>query len=456
MPFGPKIKSLAAKGLILIPWALLIAFSLIYFSFGGKPALIYSIFLPLLLWIYGSHEAFLDSPSLPWALGCCAVLFSFIFLHPVRSSIPELAGLILQWLLMACCLALSSLFFSRVQSQILEIRDEIEQLSVSLKSKLKENEFYQNRIASLKSQIGERRRLASYAREMGTLLDPNLIRQTLIEKTKKLFPSEAVSLRSVSVEDPIDAWVGERKISVLIKDTDHDQRLGTAGPAGKISKSVIATPLLVSRKLMGLLRVDSEAAGRFSEPDLQELEVYASLAILALENAQLFSEVNAMATKDGLTGLATHRIFQDKLAEELLRAARYRTPVSLIMADIDHFKSVNDTYGHLAGDEVLREMGKILLGRLRPVDFAARYGGEEFCLILPGYSLKETKDLAEAIRGDLESHAMFPGGRAFSVTASFGCAVFPQDAQVASQLLRKADERLYRAKSSGRNRVLCE
>src|SRR6185436_14288918 len=193
---------------------------------------------------------------------------------------------------------------------------------------------------------------------------------------------------------------------------------------------------------------------RFSETDLQELEVYAYLATLALENARLFSEINALATRDGLTGLATQRIFHERLTEEVLRAARYRTPVCLIMADIDHFKQVNDQRGHLAGDAVLKEVGQILLGRARPVDLAARYGGEEFCLILPGVSAQESKKLAEEIRREIETRAMGSGGTAFSVTASFGCASFPEDAQTASQLVRKADERMYAAKSQGRNRVI--
>ncbi len=439
------------KSLVLIPWAALAAFSLAYFSEAEYPGLLFPIFLPLLLGVYAAHEIFLESPSLPWVWGGYAVLLPFIFLHPARPDLRHGAVLVSEWLMIGGTLFAASLLFSKLHNETLAIKDGIAEVAHGLKSKLKENDFYTAKIKTLKAQIGERKRLAGYAREMGTLLDPALIRQTLIEKTKKLFPDDQVSLRVLTTEDSIDAWVGEHKNSILVKDCGHDKRVINAS-----SKSVIAAPLTVSKKLMGLLRVDSAKPNRFMEADLQQLEVYSSLAILALENAQLFSEVNALATKDGLTGLATHRIFQERLTEELLRAGRYHTAVSLIMVDIDHFKSVNDSYGHLAGDQVLKEMGRILGGRLRPVDFAARYGGEEFCLILPGLSITEARELADSIRREIEGLSIFSAGRNFSITASFGCSVFPQDAQIASQLLRKADERLYKAKSGGRNRVVTE
>jgi diguanylate cyclase (GGDEF)-like protein len=124
------------------------------------------------------------------------------------------------------------------------------------------------------------------------------------------------------------------------------------------------------------------------------------------------------------------------------------------MLDIDHFKLVNDRHGHLAGDHVLKTIGQILLLSCREVDFAARYGGEEFTLILPGIDAKEAWTAAENIRRKISEQQMAVSGRIFNVSVSIGCAFFPQDAQIASQLIRSADERLYRAKSMGRNRVI--
>ena len=407
------------------------------------------------MWIYGSHETRLDSPSIPWVLGVYALLLLFIFLHPTPRAFAETLCMVLQWAVIGCAAGMAALLFDDNQARLLAVRDKIGELAGALKERSKVNEFYRAKIPALHAQIGERKRLAAYAREMGTLLDPGPIRETLIRKTRNLFPQDEVSLRTAPSADPLELWVRDRKVSILVKDGSADKRL-TAFPAAAASappRSAIATPLMAGRKLMGILRVDSPQTGRFSEADVLQLEVYASLATLALENAHLFSEINALATRDGLTGLATQRIFHERLSDELLRAARFRNPVALIMADIDYFKKVNDVHGHPAGDQVLKDIAKILQAGLRPADLAARYGGEEFCLVLPGLSSADARRLAEDIRRNIEAHPVRTAGAAFSVTASFGVASFPEDAQTESQLVRRADERLYQAKTQGRNRV---
>lgn len=451
-----NFKMLARKSWVIVPWTVFAATAAFYFGVSETPALIYPVFLPLLLWIYESHESRLESPSVPWVLGTYALLLMFIFLHPFRRAFSETLSMMVQWIIIGCSAGMAALLFDDIQAHLLAARDKIGKLAEALKAKAKTHDFYRSKIPALKVQIWERKRLAAYAREMGTLLDPVPIRETLIQRTQNLFPQDQVFLRTAPSADPVDLWVRERKNSILIKDGAADKRLAAypAAAASTPPKSAIATPLLASRKLVGILRVDSSLPGRFSEADVQQLEVYASLATLALENAHLFSEINALATRDGLTGLATQRIFHERLSDELLRAARFRTSVSLVMADIDHFKLVNDRHGHPAGDQVLKDVAQILLGRLRPVDMAARYGGEEFCLILPGFQAAEARRLAEEIRQEIETRPVRAGSAALSVTASFGVASFPEDAQTESQLVRKADERLYQAKSQGRNKVV--
>ncbi|OGR85493.1 MAG: hypothetical protein A2901_05065 [Elusimicrobia bacterium RIFCSPLOWO2_01_FULL_54_10] len=411
---------------MLIPWAAYALFAWAFMHAPEKPALLFSLFLPLILWIYHTHESALESPSIPWLLAGYSALLIFIFFHPARAGFADTLSLILQWVIIGACAVMAVVQFDELQKEVLITRDKTDELSKAVKDKTKTNDFYRQKIPALKSKIGERKRLSTDAKEMGTLLDPGLIRKTLIEKVQNLFPAETVSL-SPSV---------------------------TAATAATAGKSSISTSLHSGKTLMGTLRVDSAARARFSETDMQQIEFYASLATLALENAKLFSEINALATRDGLTGLATQRIFLERLAEELLRGGRYRTPVALIMADIDHFKHVNDGHGHLAGDQVLKDVSQIFAGRIRPVDLAARYGGEEFCLVLPGLTLQESFGLAETLRREIEAREVLTGSARLKVTASFGCAAFPDDAQSASQLVRKADERLYKAKSQGRNRVI--
>ena len=173
-----------------------------------------------------------------------------------------------------------------------------------------------------------------------------------------------------------------------------------------------------------------------------------------MENIQLFEKVNELAIKDGLTGLYTHRAFQSRLEEEILRSARSKVPFSLVMADIDHFKSYNDTFGHQAGDAVLKAVSEAISGGVREIDFAARYGGEEFALIITAADKAQAAAVAEKIRLALERLAFNFGGKASRVTSSFGVAEFPAEASAAGQLVRAADERLFRAKQAGRNRVV--
>jgi len=170
----------------------------------------------------------------------------------------------------------------------------------------------------------------------------------------------------------------------------------------------------------------------------------------------MFERVRELAIKDGLTGLFTHRAFQTRIEEEILRAARSKVPFSLIMSDIDHFKSYNDTYGHQAGDAVLKAVARELAESIRDIDFAARYGGEEFAVILTGVGKARAAGVAEHIRKALEARRFSFNGEVTRVTASFGVAEFPAEAAIASQLVRSADERLYRAKHGGRNRVVYE
>ena len=162
------------------------------------------------------------------------------------------------------------------------------------------------------------------------------------------------------------------------------------------------------------------------------------------------TELAALATTDGLTGLLNQRVFAERLAEEFLRARRYGEPLSLIVLDVDRFKSYNDSFGHLAGNGVLRELAEVLRGHARETDLVARFGGEEFALILPHTEAAEAVTLAERLRAALEEAAW---SAPYQITASLGvCALTPEMAD-ADALVACADAAMYRAKAGGRNRV---
>ncbi len=169
------------------------------------------------------------------------------------------------------------------------------------------------------------------------------------------------------------------------------------------------------------------------------------------QNQQVLTE---LATMDELTKVYNRREFNRRLALELARSQREGHPVSLMMVDIDHFKKLNDTHGHQAGDDALRQVSHIIKTEVRPSDQAARYGGEEFAVILPHANREEAYAVAERLRQHIAAHdILIADGPILKVTASLGCATFPLDAQTADALTAEADRALYQAKSSGRNQV---
>lgn len=191
----------------------------------------------------------------------------------------------------------------------------------------------------------------------------------------------------------------------------------------------------------------------FSMHDVEAASLLVGHAVVALENARLHRILERQALVDGLTGLANRRVAEETLAAELARATRFGSPLTLVMADLDSFKGVNDRYGHPAGDVVLREFAGVLQESLREIDLAARWGGEEFCLVLPGTDAAGAARLAERLRRVLEERAILTAeGVPFAVTASFGVAECPPLATV-DDLVAAADAALYEAKRAGRNRV---
>jgi len=168
--------------------------------------------------------------------------------------------------------------------------------------------------------------------------------------------------------------------------------------------------------------------------------------------SQYHDVVFRMAITDGLTSLANRKQLDTVLAEELPRAQRHGRHLAILMMDVDHFKSINDTYGHLTGDSVLRGLAQALQKRLRPNDKLGRYGGEEFCLVLPETSLSSAVRIAEELRGIVANQTFVAEGREISVTVSIGAAA-AAPVMTVEQLYKAADEMLYKAKHAGRNRV---
>ncbi|NKJ42435.1 diguanylate cyclase [Novosphingobium sp. SG720] len=217
----------------------------------------------------------------------------------------------------------------------------------------------------------------------------------------------------------------------------------------------ICLPLTSQRETLGLLYLESHRAGESDAASEANLTVLAENIALAVANLRLREALRAMAMADPLTGLANRRHLEAVLEAEIAMAQQHPHPLSCIMVDVDHFKRFNDTYGHDAGDVVLREVASALKGCLRDGGFAARVGGEEFLLLLPGLPVEQAIDRAELMRLRIsELKLRVDGGDLGTVTASFGVAGTPEICEP-HKVLQTADAALLRAKKAGRNRVVC-
>jgi len=211
-------------------------------------------------------------------------------------------------------------------------------------------------------------------------------------------------------------------------------------------------PLKSGDRVLGTLVAASRKRGVFDDEAVRMLEVIALQTAQALQRAQLFAAVERLATTDGLTGLHNHRHFQNLLEQNTSLALRYQKPLSLLMCDIDHFKTVNDTYGHPAGDLVLKGVAEILERQARQTDAVARYGGEEFALILPETDSEAARAIAERIRVAVEQATFMTELGPLKITLSLGVATLPDVARLKQELIDQADQALYAAKRGGRNR----
>jgi diguanylate cyclase (GGDEF)-like protein len=217
------------------------------------------------------------------------------------------------------------------------------------------------------------------------------------------------------------------------------------------SFSRMCIPLVSFEKALGVLALDSSKAMSFHESDVQPLESVADICVTAIQNAQHVDRVRQLAYIDGLTGIFNRRFFEMRIAEEMERARRYDGSLAVIMIDIDNFKKLNDEFGHLLGDEVLRQVSSVFSLQLRRIDVVCRYGGEEFAMLLPQTTAEQALSVAEKLRREVADW-QFPGVPR-AVTISAGTAAYPAQGSTRDELVRAADAALYAAKQQGRNRV---
>jgi len=279
---------------------------------------------------------------------------------------------------------------------------------------------------------------------------------------------EAVWRHLPTLTDGADAWLVLRTDSGWERMTDVSCAQWPAGDVERIADEVVARPLAEQEAATGLdasghtcfvLLIGSSPAGVLalaqngSQSATQKLGAAAALLTIAIRNAQLFANVRDHSVKDGLTGCFNRAHTLEILDGELGRSRRAGTALSLVMFDVDHFKKVNDRYGHLSGDSVLSAVGQRLRQVLRKSDVRCRYGGDEFLIVLPETDTAGAARVAEWIRGEMEQIVVAPSGERLAFTISVGTATGHSGEVNAQTLIGRADQALYRAKAHGRNCV---
>src|SRR5438445_34511 len=248
----------------------------------------------------------------------------------------------------------------------------------------------------------------------------------------------------------------ERPEQVLELDLvdEHGEPLSAARRVGL--QRAVAVPMCLAGEIVGVLVIHLRSPRTLERSEVRVLQTLANQAVIAIENAAAYEHTKQLATTDAMTGVANHRELEAYLDRELLRSRKTREPLALIMCDLDHFKEINDTVGHPAGDAVLRHLTRqILVPAVRPKDLVARYGGDEFVLVLRGADSRAALAVAERIRRTIGGQAVLLDGRAVSnLSLSLGIAMFPRDGDTREALVQAADQALYVAKRTGRNRVV--
>jgi diguanylate cyclase (GGDEF)-like protein len=256
----------------------------------------------------------------------------------------------------------------------------------------------------------------------------------------------------------IAGWVAEQGVPLLLPDVTRDHRFLNRIDikVGFVTHSVVCVPLVSNNRIIGVIQLlNGVGQCEFTAQDQRILSTIADFTAIAIENSRLHQQVRDLTITDDLTGLYNSRHFQTLCEYEMERATRYGTELSMVFLDLDHFKQVNDTYGHVTGSRLLKEVGELFREVVRMVDHAARYGGDEFVFLLPSTSKKGATGMANNLLNKLRSAEFLSDcGQPIRVTASVGVATYPTNSYCLQDLIKLSDEAMYEVKRKTRNGVL--
>ncbi len=268
--------------------------------------------------------------------------------------------------------------------------------------------------------------------------------------------SEALKSIRLKVGEGIAGWVAKHGEMLLVPDVSLDERF--AKRVDNLTKwnthSVICIPLRSHHHVLGVIQLVNVAMEGFGSNELMLLNALADYAAIAIDNARAVEKIQELTITDDCTGLYNARHLYKTLEAEVYRSARFGYEFSVLFLDLDHFKNVNDNYGHLVGSKLLGDIGHALRSHLRLIDFAFRYGGDEFVVVLPQTNKQSAIVVARRLR-DLFRSTSFTSadGSQLHIRASMGVASYPEDARTAHELIRQADEMMYLVKNTSRDNI---
>src|SRR3954469_10674027 len=312
------------------------------------------------------------------------------------------------------------------------------------------------------------------AKALTSSLNLDSVLQTIMEKISEYFRPDTWSLLMVDenkdelyfaiavgpaadtlkalrlkVGEGIAGWVAKHGESLIVPDVYTDPRF--AKRIDEMTKwqtrSIICIPLKSKHRTLGVIQLINCDVANFTDNEMFFLHALCDYAAIAVDNARAVERIQELTITDDVTGLYNARHLYKTLEAEVYRSARFGYEFTVLCIDLDHFKQVNDTHGHLIGSKLLAEIGYLIKAQLRLIDFAFRYGGDEFVVLLPQTSKEQALVVAKRLR-DIIRNAPFPmdGGLMLNVRASMGVASFPEDAKTAHEIIRQADEMMHMVK----------
>lgn len=377
--------------------------------------------------------------------------------------------------------------WTKIPMTYLAVSPSAKELEFLIRKALKEKEILiENRtlkrnISNLKQELDF---FEKVSKTLTSTLDLNNILSTIMNNAKKLIKAEAWSFLLIDQEtgdlvfektsgkkddkkklkkirmkigEGIAGWVARELIPVVVPDVSTDPRFSSKVDKQITlkTKTIMCVPIKSKGNILGVLEIVNKTTNEpFTKDDLNLILRIVDHAAIAIERASLYQKMEELSITDDLTKLFNTRYLDRTLEIEINRSNRHRSSLSLIFMDVDHFKTINDNYGHLVGSKLLVEMGQLLIKCLRTIDIVARYGGDEFVIVLPQTPPGNAIQIAERIRKSIEHNVFLKkDGYSLKMTASFGVASYPESAKSKEDLLRLADEAMYRVKYQTRNGV---